>query len=123
MNVKALRADRGGEYLSDKFKHYLTECGIRSESTAAYSPQQNGVSERLNRTLVEAARSMLSHSGLSYAYWAEAVATATYLRNRMVSAAIKSGQTPYQLWYGKKPNLEHIRVWLYCVCSYSRWRP
>ena len=53
---------------------------------------------------------MLSHSGLSYAYWAEAVATATYLRNRMVSAAIKSGQTPYQLWYGKKPNLEHIRV-------------
>ena len=110
MNVKALRADRGSEYLSDEFKHYLKECGIRSESTAAYSPQQNGVSERLNRTLVEAARSMLSYSGLSYAYWAEAVATATYLRNRMVSAAIKSGQTPYQSWYGKKPNLEHTRV-------------
>ena len=108
MSIKALRADRGGEYMSEEFKQYLKECGIRSESTTAYSPQQNGVSERLNRTLVEAARSMISHAGLSKAYWAETVATATYLRNRMVSAAIKSGITPYQLWYGKKPNLKHL---------------
>ena len=110
MTIKALRADRGGEYMSEEFKQFLKECGIRSEPTAAYSPQQNGVSERLNRTLVEAARSMISHAGLSKAYWAEAVATATYLRNRMVSSAIKSGITPYQLWYGKKPNLKHLRV-------------
>ena len=96
--------------MSDEFRCYLKECGIKSESTAAYSPQQNGVSKRLNRTLVEAARSMLSHAGLSNAYWAEAIATATCLRNRMVSAAIKSGQTPYQLWYGKKLNLNQIRV-------------
>ena len=60
LDVKALRADRGGEYMSEEF---LKECGIRSESTAAHSPQQNGVSERLNRTLVEAARSMISHAG------------------------------------------------------------
>ena len=110
MTIKALRADRGGEYMSEEFKQFLKECGIRSEPTAAYSPQQNRVSERLNRTLVEAARSMISHAGLSKAYWAEAVATATYLRNRMVSSAIKSGITPYQLWYGKKPNLKHLRV-------------
>ena len=96
--------------MSEEFKQFLKECGIRSEPTAAYSPQQNGVSERLNRTLVEAARSMISHAGLSKAYWAEAVATATYLRNRMMSSAIKSGITPYQLWYGKKPNLKHLRV-------------
>ena len=63
----------------------LKECGIKSELTAAYSPQQNGVSEQLNRTLVEAARSMLSHADLSSSYWAEAVATATFLCNRMVS--------------------------------------
>ena len=97
MNIKALRSDRSGEYMSKEFKQFLNESGIRSESKAAYSPQQNGVSERLNRTLVEAVKSMISHAGLSKAYWAEAVATATYLRNQMVSAAIKSGITPYQL--------------------------
>ena len=101
MKIKALRADRGGEYLSNEF---LKECGIRPEFTAAYSPQQNGVSERLNRTLVEAAWSMLSHVDLSNPYWAEAAATATYLRNRLVSTA-KAGETPYLLWYGRKPNL------------------
>ena len=110
LKIKALRADRGGEYLSEDFKCYLRKWGIRSESTAAYSPQQNGVAERLNRTLVEAARSMLNHAGLTYSFWAEAVATATYLRNRMVTTALKSGKNPYQLWHGEKPNLEHIRV-------------
>jgi transposase InsO family protein len=110
MKIKALRADRGGEYMSAEFSAYLKECGIRAESTAAYSPQQNGVAERLNRTLGEAARSMLIHAGLSNSYWAEAVSTATYLRNRMVTSALKSGITPYQLWFGKKPNLKHIRT-------------
>ncbi len=109
-SIKALRADRGGEYLSEEFKCYLKKHGIRAEFTAAYSPQQNGVSERMNRTLTEAARSMLTHAGLSNAYWADAVATAVYLRNRMVTTALKSGETPYQRWYGKKPNLQHIRV-------------
>ena len=90
----------------------------RSEFTAAYSPQQNGVSERLNRTLVEAARSMFSHAGLSNAYWAEAMATATYLCNRMVSTALKAGETPYLLWYGKKPNVEHITVFGCIVYSH-----
>ena len=108
--VKALRADRGGEYLSKEFKCYLKEHVIRSEFIAAYSPQQNGVAERMNRTLVEAARSMLSHACLSNAYWAEGVATAAYLRNRMVTTALKSDQTPYQCWYGEKPNLKYIRV-------------
>ena len=67
---------------------------------------------------MEAARSMLSHAGLSNAYWAEAVATATYLRNRMVSSALKSGQTPFELWHGKKPNLKHIRVFGCTVYSH-----
>ena len=110
MKIKALRADRGGEYMSEEFKSYLKECGIKSELTTVYSPQQNGVSERLNCTLVEAARSMLSHADLSNVYWAEAVATATYLHNRVVSVALKSGQTPYQLWFGEKPDLKYLRV-------------
>ena len=110
MKIKAMRADRGGEYLSNEFKSFLKKCGIQSKFTAAYSPQQNGVSERLNRTLIEAARSMLSHAGLGNGYWAEAVATATYLRNRMVLTALKIDETPYLLWYSEKPNLKHVRV-------------
>ena len=95
MKIKAIRAVRRSEYLSDEFKSFLKKCGIRSEFTAAYSPQQNGVSEHLNCTLVEAARSMLSHVSLGNMYWAKAVATAMYLRNWMVSAALKIGETPY----------------------------
>ena len=117
-SIKALRADRGGEYLSEEFSCYLKKYGIRAELTAAHSPQQNGVSERMNQTLVEAARSMLTHAGLSYAYWAEAVASAAYLRNRMVTTALKSDETPYQRWYGKKPNLQHIRVFGCMVYSH-----
>ena len=89
MNIKALRADRGGEYLSEEFKQFWKNGGILfSEYKAAYSPQQNGISERLNQTFVVAARSMISHAGLSNAYWAEAIATDTYLRNRMMSTAL-----------------------------------
>ena len=72
--------------------------------------QKLAISERLNRTLVEVARSMILHAGLSKAYWVEAVAIATYLHNQMVSAAIKSGMTPYQMWYHKKPNSKYLVV-------------
>ena len=61
---------------------------------------------------------MLSHESLSNAYWAEAVATLTYLNNQIVSTALKSGQAPYQLCYGKKPNLKHIRVFGCTVFSH-----
>ena len=72
----------------------------------------------MNQMLVEAARSMLTHAGLSFAYWAEAVASAAYLHNRMVTTALKSDETPYQRWYGKKPNLQHIRVFGCMVYSH-----
>ena len=64
----------------------------------------------MNRTLMESARSMLSHAGLSNRYWAEAVATAAYIRNRTPTAAIKEEQTPYERWYGKRPNVSHLKV-------------
>ena len=60
--------------------------------------------------MVESARSMLSHAGLGNVYWAEAIATATYLHNHMVSTGLKISETPYLLWYGEKPNLKHDRV-------------
>ena len=95
--------------------------GIRAEFTAAYTPQQNGVAERINRTLMQAARLMMIQAGVTNSFWTEAVSTATYLRNRMVSTALKSGLTPYQLWFDKKPDLRHWYLWcvLYTLLSQS----
>ena len=113
--LKTLRTDNGGEYLSNEFKSYLQEHGIRHQLTVAYTPQQNGVAERMNRTIMDLVRSMLHSSGLSKEFWAEAVAAAVYIRNRVSSHALPNGETPYSRWIGKAPNLSHIRVFG-CKC-------
>ena len=107
--IGTLRSDNGGEYLSKEFEEYLRAKGIHHELSAPYSPAQNGVAERLNRTLMESARTMMAQAGLSEKYWAEAVATAAYLRNRRATRSLKK-MTPYERWYGRKPNLAHLRV-------------
>ena len=81
--------------------HFARDC---------FKRKQKSTKEHHRAKRVEAARSMLSHAGLGNMYWAEAVATAMYLRNRMVSTTLKIGETPYLLWYSEKPNLKHIRV-------------
>ena len=86
------------------------------ELTAPYSPSQNGVAKCMNRTLVELARAMLKASDLPEFLWEPAVAHAAYIRNRAYTSAIKD-QTPYQGWYGNKPNVTHLRefsapVWI-----------
>ena len=107
--LKALRTDNGGEYTSNAFEKYLRDEGIRHERTVPKTPQQNGVAERLNRTLVESARSMLLDANLSKLYWAEAVSMAVYLRNRCPTKAVQ-GKTPYEAWYGQMPRVDHLRV-------------
>ena len=77
--------------------------------TVPHSPQQNGVAERKKRTLIEAARSMLSHAKLSNMYWAEAVATAAYIQNRLPTSVLKQ-ETPYQRWSRKKTDMSHMKV-------------
>ncbi|KAM0055964.1 putative RNA-directed DNA polymerase [Helianthus debilis subsp. tardiflorus] len=104
--IKNLRTDRGGEYYDPV---YFQSTGIIHQTTAPYTPQQNGVSERKNRTLKEMVNSMLSYSGLSEGFWGEAMLTACYLLNRVPNK--KSKVTPYELWYKKAPNLSHLRVW------------
>ncbi len=86
--LKALRSDNGGEYTSTAFNNYLRTEGIRHELTIPRNPQQNGVAERFNRTLMESTRSMLVESGLSKTLWAEALSTAAYLRNRSPTKAV-----------------------------------
>ena len=107
-SIKVLRTDNGGEYTSTVFQNYLKKEGIRHELTIPKTPEQNGVAERLNRTLVEMARSMLLDGKLKLKFWAEAVSTAVYLKNRTPSSALKI--TPYEAWHGSKPKVDHLRV-------------
>ena len=108
--IGTLRSDNGGEYFSKAFVDYLKVKGIRHESSVPYTPQQNGVAERKNQTLIESARTMLAHAGLPNKYWAEAVNVAAYVGNRVMTSADKTGKTPFEKWYGRKPNLSRMRV-------------
>ena len=107
-NIKTLRTDNGGEYTSTEFEDFLKEKGIRHETTVSHSPEQNSAAERMNRTLQEAALSMILHAGLTKAFWAEALCNAGYVRNRVITTA--TGVTPYERWYGKKPDVSNIRI-------------
>ena len=64
----------------------------------------------MNRTLVELAHSIIAHVALSDIFWAEAVSTAAYVRNRLPTTALKENETPYERWYGRKPDVGHLRV-------------
>ncbi|KAG2959134.1 hypothetical protein PC120_g28195 [Phytophthora cactorum] len=89
---------------------FCKDRGIEQKFTPPYTPQLNGVAERMNRTLVECARCMLEHAGLSKSYWGEAVMTATFLRNRCPTRAITHDKSPHQVWTGKKPLLANLKV-------------
>lgn len=108
--LKTLRSDNGGEYVSNEFKAFLAECGIKHQLTVAYTPQQNGVAERMNRTLLDLVRSMLLQKNIGKSFWAEAISTAVYIRNRVTSKSLPRNVTPYHLWHGEVPNLSHMRV-------------
>ena len=107
--LKRIRTDNGGEYTSEEFIKYCKQRGVIKQLTIPYTPQQNGVAERLNRTIMENVRSMLYHSNLPLYLWAEAVATVVYLRNMSPTSSFK-GETPYERWYGVKPNVDHLRI-------------
>ncbi|XP_033129820.1 uncharacterized protein LOC103872873 isoform X1 [Brassica rapa] len=115
--IKTFRTDRGGEFTSHEFQHYCDKHGINRHLTAPYSPQQNGVVERRNRTLLEMTRSILKHMNLPNYLWGEAVRHATYLINRVATRSL-DGKTPYEVLKSRKPNLSHLRVFG-CVC-YAR---
>jgi len=79
--LKVLRTDNGGEIVSAEFQSYLKKEGVRHELTLPKTPEQNGVAERMNRTLVESVRAMLADARLPHRFWAEALSMAVYLRN------------------------------------------
>jgi hypothetical protein len=106
--LKTIRSDRGGEFVNWQVEEWLHSKGILHDKTVPYSPQQNGAAERLNRTLMERVRAMLSDAGLPPEFWGEAMYTASYLRNRSPAAGIS--KTPYEMFTGRKPDVSHLRV-------------
>ncbi|GJT46274.1 retrovirus-related pol polyprotein from transposon TNT 1-94 [Tanacetum coccineum] len=98
--IKCLRTDNRGEYTGDEFDTFCRQEGIKRQFTTAYTPQQNGVAERMNRTLLERARAMLATASLGKSFWAEAVNTACYVINRSPSTAVEL-KTPMEMWTGK----------------------
>ena len=103
-----LRVDNGKELVNEEVKKFCAQEGITIEQSAPYSPSQNGIAERFNRTLIELVRAMLIEKGLPTFLWDEAVSHATYIRNRSPTKALK-GKTPYEAWTGKKPDVSHFR--------------
>ena len=116
--VKIVRSDRGGEFYGKydesgqnpgPFAKLLEKRGIRAQYTMPGTPQQNGVAERRNRTLMDMVRSMMSSTNVPNSLWSEALKTAMYILNRVPSKAVPT--TPFELWTGRKPSLRHLHVW------------
>jgi len=108
-HILTLRTDNAkGEFVNKVNQAWIEERGIRHETNAPYTPQQNGTAERTNRTLLDSARCMLISSGLPSNFWAEAVAYSVFIRNRVLSKS--SEKTPYENWNNRKPDLSDIRI-------------
>lgn len=104
-----LRTDIGTEFCNKNLSNYFKREGIIHQTSVVYCPEQNGLAERVNRTIFEKARAMLQESGLSERYWGVAVMTAIYLKNRSPTSAL-SGGIPECEWTGSNIDLSHLRV-------------
>lgn len=107
-SLKALRTDNGLEYCNKTFDDFCKGKGILRHKTCPYTPQQNGVAERLNRTILEKVRSLLSETGLGEEFWAEASSTVAYMINRTPSIPLEL-KVPEEVWSGRKPEYDHMR--------------
>ncbi|GJV51675.1 retrovirus-related pol polyprotein from transposon TNT 1-94 [Tanacetum coccineum] len=108
-SVNGKKTDNGTEFVNQTLREYYEKVGISHETSVARSPQQNGVVERRNRTLIEAARTMLIYAKAPLFLWAEAVATACYTQNRSMIRR-RHGKTPYELLHNKPPDLSYLHV-------------
>ncbi|KAL8105546.1 hypothetical protein AgCh_029365 [Apium graveolens] len=119
-SVKIIRSDNGTEFKNLIMEEFCKDHGIKQEFSAPGTPQQNGVVERKNRTLIEAARTMLDEAKLPTYFWAEAVQTACFTQN--ATLINKHGKTPYEMVKKKKPNLKYFHVFG-CKCFVLKTHP
>ena len=113
-SIGRIHSDHGGEFDNKEFEEFCNTLGIEYNFSAPRTPQQNGVAERKNKTLIEAAHSMLNEYSLPKYFWAEAVNTTCYVLNR-VNIRLNLNKTSYELLKGKTPNLSHLHVFG-CKC-------
>ncbi|GJX25633.1 retrovirus-related pol polyprotein from transposon TNT 1-94, partial [Tanacetum coccineum] len=109
IKVKQLRTDNGTKFKNSILVNICDEKGISQNFSSPYTPEQNGVAERKNRTLIEAARTMLSGSVFSKQYWTEAVATACYTQNR-TTIVKRNLKNPFKIFCGRLPNIDFLHV-------------
>jgi hypothetical protein len=103
------RSDNGREYSDHRVQDYFKRKGIRQEFTVSYTPEQNAVAERDNRTIMEMVRCMIFHRQMDKRFWGEAVNAAVYTLNRISSRTIHD-TTPYEKWFGHTPDVKHLRT-------------
>ena len=107
--IKCLISDNGGEFTLDEFNKYCEEHGIKRQFSVSRTPQQNGVYERKNRSVMEMARTMLNESKLNDKFWGQAVHTTVYIMNKGLLRS-KNDKTPYELWIGRAENVRHFKI-------------
>ena len=110
--IKTLRTDRGGEYCSTEFEVFCEDHGIRRELTAAYTPQQNGVLERKNRTILNMVRSLLTRGRIPKSFWPEVVNWSIHILNRNPTFVVQN-MTPEEAWSGRKPTVDYFKIFGY----------
>jgi hypothetical protein len=91
-------------------KSFLVEKGIETDITTHFSSESNGISERLKRTLLNMARTMLFGANMPNKLWARAISTTVYLKNRPPHSSLRVNATPHEMWFGTKPSLSYLRV-------------
>ncbi|CAI5975634.1 unnamed protein product [Closterium sp. NIES-65] len=109
--LKAVRSDRGGEFLGEAVKAWKAEFGIKTQLSVADTPQQNGVVERWHRTMAEGIRTLLVDSGLPARLWGEALMWVVWVKNRVTHSALPASITPMETWSGQKPHVGMARIW------------
>nr|KAJ0227041.1 hypothetical protein LSAT_V11C100046250 [Lactuca sativa] len=114
LKVKQLRSDHGTEFRNSTLEEFCDHKGIGQNFSAPRTPQQNGVVERRNRTLIEAGRTLMIHAGLPMSFWAEAVNTACFTQNRSLIHRMHK-KTPYEMLKGRKPDVSFFHVFG-CIC-------
>ncbi|UYV66745.1 hypothetical protein LAZ67_4002750 [Cordylochernes scorpioides] len=117
--IKRIRSDNGGKFTNRQLSSYLIEKGIEHQFTTFYSPSQNGIVERANRSLIEGTRALLIESQLPPKFWAEAMNTYSYIKNRTPHKR-NDKTTPEELFTGKKPTIKHLKVF---GCRAEYWIP
>ncbi|KAJ0746343.1 putative RNA-directed DNA polymerase [Helianthus annuus] len=112
--IKVIRSDNGTEFVNNQMNIFCKNKGILHQTSCAYTPQQNGVVERKHRHLLNTARALMFQSNLPLKYWSDCILTAVYLINRLPSSVL-NGRSPYEVVYGFKPSLVHLRNFG-CLC-------